>query len=176
MLYVDITAMAMLYPEACRHLHLGSEILKIRASKKILPLLVVDHHPPRSCGSRKASFLCVWRPQKNLHGVEGVGEACMAFTCAGFRLQPLCWEPQLKPTLCLLLSLWSALWWRRKGPQPALFSTFPPLTGEWKALPWVSVVQTGEGNSISHELFTAMLLRGGIQANDSSYSNNVNDL
>lgn len=35
MLYRDITVMAMLYPEACRHLGLGSEILKIRASEKI---------------------------------------------------------------------------------------------------------------------------------------------
>lgn len=90
MLYRDITVMAMLYPEACRLLGLGSEILKIRASEKNLPLLVADHHPHRNCGSRKASFACVWRPQDNLHGVESAGEACMAFTCAEFGLKPLC--------------------------------------------------------------------------------------
>lgn len=81
--------MAMLYPEACRHLGLGSEILKIRASEKNLPLLAADHRPHRNCGSRKASFACVWRPQDNLHGLEGVGEAFMAFTCAGFCAESL---------------------------------------------------------------------------------------
>lgn len=157
MLYRVITAMAVLYLEAWYTL--GSCPRNVEHEHKGSSFTVIgwEASSPQEmwrqdgivCLHMETTGLFAW-----LRGILGdAGEACTACTCTGFRLQPLHREPPLEPLLCLHLLHWSlccALWWRRKGVQSALFSTFPPLTGEWNALPWVSVVQTGAGNPIFH--------------------------
>lgn len=129
MLYRVITAMAVLYLEAWYTL--GSwlrNVEHVSTKGAVLPSSVGEHHPHRKCDGRTASSMETTGLFAWLRGILGdAGEACMAFTCTGFRLQPLHREPPLEPLLRLYLLHWSlcyALWWRRKGVQSALFSTF----------------------------------------------------